>query len=211
MAETAADRVARMLALITYLESHPGVTVDEVAEHFGISPGQVLLDVDLLWVSGTPGYLPDDLIDFSADDRERNVLTLTEARGMDRPLRLGPQEAVALLVALRSLRGTPGLEEDAVLASTVTKLAAAAGEAARTADAVDVELGSADVADTLTQIRAALTSGRQLRLRYVSASDTVSERTVDPLQLLTDSQHWFLHAWCHRAVDVRQFRLDRML
>src|SRR5699024_10162348 len=39
----------------------------------------------------------------------------------------------------------------------------------------------------------------------------VTERDVDPLQLLTDSRHWFLIAWCHRAGGLRQFRLDRIL
>lgn len=214
MAETAGDRVVRMLALITYLDSHPGVPVEQVAEHFGVSTGRVLLDVNTLWVSGTPGYLHDDLIDFSADDRERNLLTLTEARGMHRPLRLGPQEAVALLTALRSLQVTPGLATDPVLTSTMEKLTEAAGEAARAAEAVQVagpDDDGARVSGWLTAIRAAMTAGRRLHLRYVSAADEVSERDVDPLQLLTDGTRWFLVAWCYRAVDVRQFRLDRIL
>ena len=214
MAETAGERVVRLLALITYLDSHPGVPVDQVAEHFGVSTGRVLLDVNTLWVSGTPGYLHDDLIDFSADDRERNLLTLTEARGMHRPLRLGPQEAVALLTALRSLQVTPGLATDPVLTSTMEKLTEAAGTAARSAEAVQVAGPDDDgdrVSQWLTAIRAAMSSGHQLHLRYVSAADEVSERDVDPLQLLTDGTRWFLVAWCHRAVDVRQFRLDRIL
>ncbi|SEE07850.1 helix-turn-helix transcriptional regulator [Ruania alba] len=214
MAETAGDRVVRMLALIAYLDDHPGVPVEQVAEHFGVSVGQVLMDVDTLWVSGTPGYMHDDLIDFAADDHERNILTLTDARGMDQPLRLGPQEALALLTALRSLQETPGLADDAVLSSTADKLARAAGAAAQAAESVDVRVGDTsrpDVSARLSLVRDALRAGRQLRLRYVSAADTVSERTVDPLQLLTDSDQWFLLAWCHRATDVRQFRLDRML
>ncbi|HLS64208.1 MAG TPA: WYL domain-containing protein [Ruania sp.] len=214
MAETAGDRVVQMLALITYLDAHPGVPVEDVAEHFGISTGRVLQDVSTLWVSGTPGYLPDDLIDFSADDRERNILTLTQARGMNRPLRLGAQEAVALLTALRSLQVTPGLATDPVLTSAMDKLTEAAGAAARSAEAVRVagpdEAGEL-VAERLTAIRAALVAGQRLHLRYVSAADVVSERDVDPLQLLTDGTRWLLVGWCYRAQAVRQFRLDRIL
>ncbi|WP_159622454.1 helix-turn-helix transcriptional regulator [Ruania rhizosphaerae] len=214
MAENAGDRMVRMLALIAYLEKNRGVPVEQVAEHFGVSTGQVLQDVDTLWVSGTPGYLHGDLIDFAADDREHHILTLTDARGMDRPLRLGPHEALALLTALRSLQASPGLTDDAVLASTTEKLAGAAGQAAQAAEAVDVEAPSSSGADTATHlptVRRAVKKGRQLALRYVSASDTTSERVVDPLQLLTDSHRWFLLAWCHRAAGLRQFRLDRML
>ncbi|ACQ80313.1 conserved hypothetical protein [Beutenbergia cavernae DSM 12333] len=215
MAETATDRLTRLLALITYVEDNPGVPVAQVADHFGVSEAQVLSDVDTLWVSGTPGYLPDDLIDFAVDSYEQNLLTLTESRGMDRPLRLGPTEAVALLVALRALARVPGFAGDDVVASALEKLTSAAGEAASAADAIDVRLGTpngyAGVQDTLRVLRGALVDGRRVHLRYVSASDAVSERDVDPLQIVSDGDRWFLRAWCHRAGDVRHFRLDRVL
>ncbi|HLS15745.1 MAG TPA: WYL domain-containing protein [Beutenbergiaceae bacterium] len=211
MAETSADRVARLLALVAYLDQHQGVSVAEVAEHFGVSEAQVLKDVDTLWVSGTPGQQHNDLIDFAYSDHEQHILTLIEPQGMDRPLRLGPGEAVALLVALRSLQATEGLPEDRVLASALDKLGAAAGDAARAAQAVDVHATSDEVGDRLATIRTAMQQGRQIQLRYVNAADVVSERSVCALQLLTDSSRWFLHAWCHRVEDLRQFRLDRIL
>ncbi|MFC4555120.1 helix-turn-helix transcriptional regulator [Georgenia faecalis] len=212
MAETTADRFTRLLSLIAYLGDHPGVPVTEVAEHFGVSPAQVLADVNLLWVSGTPGYLPDDLIDFAADELDRDVLTLTNPRGMDRPLRLGASEALALLVALRSLAalaGDGGSFDHAVVASTTAKLTEAAGSAAEAARAVDVHV--AGEVPALAPARDALARRRRLRLRYVSAADVVSERDVDPLELLWDGSHWFLRAWCARVQDVRHFRLDRVL
>ncbi len=209
MAETSADRVVRLLALVAYLEEHSSVPVAQVAEHFGVTESQVLKDVDTLWVSGTPGYQHNDLIDFSADDRERHILTLVEPQGMGTPLRLGPGEAVALLVALRSLASTSG--DEALVASALEKLTVAAGSAARAAHAIDVHTDSSQVREHLSKVRTALQRGTQLHLRYVSASDEVSERTVDPLQILTDSQRYFLHAWCYRAGALRQFRLDRIL
>ncbi|MEE6272249.1 YafY family protein [Georgenia sp. MJ206] len=217
MAETTADRLTRLLALITYLREHPGVPVAEVAAHFGVTPAQVLADVNLLWVSGTPGYLPDDLIDFAADELDRDVLTLTNPRGMDRPLRLSPSEALALLVALRSLAALtardgegPGVDDE-VLASATAKLAEAAGAAADAARAVDVHVGGSDGRRALAPVQRALAERRRLHLRYVSAADVVTEREVDPLELLWDGSHWFLRAWCHRVQDVRHFRVDRVL
>lgn len=209
--EPAPERLTRLLALIAYLRTHPGVPVADVAAHFGVSSAQVLADVNLLWVSGTPGYLPDDLIDFSYDAYEQGVLTLTDSRGMHRPLRLAATEAVALLAALRSIEAMPGLPEPATVASAVAKLSAAAGEAAATASAVDVRLARPAQADLVSELRAAVTAGRVVHLRYVSGADVVSERDVDPLELLTDGARWFLRAWCHRAGEVRHFRLDRVL
>ncbi len=211
MAETSADRLVRLLALVAYLDDHPGVSVAQVAEHFGVSEAQVLTDVDTLWVSGTPGYQHSDLIDFSADDRERNILTLVEPQGMDTPLRLGAGEAVALLVALRSLAHTPGVGDQAVVVSALEKLTAAAGGAAEAAGAVEVHTDSSALAENVELIGTAIREGRQVHLRYVSAADEISERTADPIRLLSDSQRYFLHAWCYRAEDVRQFRVDRIL
>jgi proteasome accessory factor C len=210
-AEAAPERLTRLLALIAFLRTHPGVPVGEVAAHFAVTPAQVLADVNLLWVSGTPGYLPDDLIDFSYDAFERGELTLTDSRGMHRPLRLAGAEAVALLAALRSLQAVPGLPEAATVASALAKLSAAAGEAAAAAGAIDVRLARPGRGDLLDRLRTAVRERRVVHLRYVSAADVVSERDVDPLQLLSDGAAWFLRAWCHRAGDVRHFRLDRVL
>lgn len=211
MAETAPERLTRMLAMVAYLRDHPAVTVDEVAEHFGITPRQVLADVNTLWVSGTPGYMHGDLIDFSSDDLEHGVLTLLDSREMDRPLRLSPGEAVALLVALQSLAATLGPDDAELVEETIAVLRTAAGEAAVAADAIRLHSGGRALDERVQQVREALTSGRRLHLRYVSASDQITEREVDPLQLLTDSQRWYLLAWCRRAQDVRQFRIDRIL
>lgn len=210
MSETAPDRLARMLAMVAYLRDNPAVPVEEVAEHFGISTEQVIADVNTLWVSGTPGYMHGDLIDFSSDDFDHGVLTLLDSREMDRPLRLSPGEAVALLVALQSLAAALGPQDAGLVEETIAVLRTAAGEAARAADAVELSARD-DVADRAAVLREALLNGRRVHLRYVSASDQTTERDVDPLQLLTDSQHWFLVAWCHRAQGPRQFRVDRIL
>ncbi|GAA4425236.1 WYL domain-containing protein [Georgenia halophila] len=223
MAEPIAERLTRLLALVAYLSEHPGAAVRQVAEHFGITEAQVLADVNLLWVTGTPGYLHDDLIDFSADALDHGVLTLTEARGMDRPLRLSSSEALALLLALRSLRelmtDQPGLErEPGALASAIDKLSSATGRAAEQAASVQVRVRqeattgeAAAVASRLATVRGAIERGHRLHLRYVSAADVVTERDVDPVEVHSDGVTWALRAWCRRALGARTFRLDRIL
>lgn len=214
MAETTADRVTRLLALVTYLHDHPGAPVPDVAAHFGTTEAQVLADVNLLWVAGTPGYFPDDLIDFSAEALDHGELTLTDPRGMDRPLRLSAAEALSLLVALQSLRelaATGVGASPAALESAIAKLAAATGDAASQAAAVQVRVSAEVPAGTLTAVRRSLAERRRLRLRYVSAADVVTDREVDPVELRSDGASWSLRAWCHRARGPRTFRLDRIL
>ena len=212
MAERTPERLVRLLGMVAYLDRHPGVPVEQIAAQFGVSPGQVLRDVDTLWMSGTPGYWPEDLIDFDAASLDSGVVRLTQARGMSRALRLGTREAVALIAALRALRESVGealdTEERAVLASTLETLTAATGEAAAT---VDVRLSVEASSEVVAAVRTALREGRRLHLRYVNASDVTSERDVDPWQMLTGDERSYLQAWCHGVQDERLFRLDRIL
>lgn len=215
MGETTGDRVARLLALVAYLREHPAVPVAAVAAQFGTTEAQVLADVNLLWVAGTPGYLPDDLIDFSAEALDHGVLTLTDARGMDRPLRLSSPEALSLLVALRTLRDVvadaPALAELDALDSAIEKLSDATGDAAARAGTVQVRVRAEVPAETVEAVRRGIDEGRRLRLRYVSAADVVTERDVDPVELRSDGTTWSLRGWCQRAQGPRTFRLDRVL
>ncbi|WP_182113938.1 MULTISPECIES: YafY family protein [unclassified Actinotalea] len=212
MAERTPERLVRLLGMVAYLDRTPGVSVDEVAAHFGVTPQQVLADVDTLWMSGTPGYWPDDLIDFDAGSLESGVLHLTQARGMSHALRLGTREAVALVAALRALQEAvgPALEpgQREVLASTLATLTAATGEAAAT---VDVQLSVEAAPEVVATVRQALAGGRRLRVRYVDAADRPSERDVDPWQLLTSDEHSYLQGWDRGVGGERLFRLDRVL
>jgi proteasome accessory factor C len=212
MAERASDRLLRMLGMITYLDRHEGVPVEAIAEQFGVSTRQVMDDIDTLWVTGTPGYYPHDLIDFDAASYEQGVVRLTESRGMTRPLRLGAREAVALVAALRAIDAALGdamdPERAAVLRSALAKLTVATGDAAA---AVDVQLSVDAAPDVAAAVATALRHGRRLHLRYVNASDVATERDVDPIRLVTDDERSYLLAWCLLVDGERLFRVDRVL
>lgn len=214
MPEATGDRLARLLAMVTYLADRDGADVADLAEHFGVTQAQVLRDVDTLWVSGTPGYQPDDLLDFSADGYDERYIALTNARGMDRPLRLEPAEAVSLVVALRALRALPGMDGAAV-ESALAKLTVAAGDAVVAEDALTVHAADEPLAEhvaaVLTTARQALRDRVRMRVRYASASDDITERLVEPIELTSDGDHWYLRGWCLRAGAMRHFRLDRIL
>lgn len=212
MAERADDRLLRLLGIVAYLDGAGPVSVADLAGRFGTTPAQIQKDVDALWVSGTPGYWPDDLIDFDAASIDRGVVHLTEARGMTRPLRLGTREAVALVAALRAMKATDAVQADparsAVVESALGKLTDATGEAA---SAVDVRLAPGGDRQVVAAISSALTNRHRLRIRYVTSSDVVSEREVDPVRLHTQDEFAYLAAWCYRAAAPRTFRVDRIL
>ncbi|MEV4410514.1 YafY family protein [Catellatospora sp. NPDC049609] len=202
-AKTSADRLARLLNLVPYLLARPGIELVEAAADLGVSERQLREDLELLWVCGLPGYGPGDLIDMSFDgDR----VTITYDAGIDRPLRLTPDEATALVVALRMLAETPGVADRDAIHRALEKIEQAAGEI----DApVAVRLPGND--DRLADLRAALERGHALRLSYYSAArDVSSERVVDPMRLLSVSGRSYLEGWCRSAGAVRMFRVDRI-
>lgn len=111
----ATERLPRLLALVPYLLSRPGIAVAAAAADFGVSERQLRRDLELLWMCGLPGYGPGDLIDLSFDS---DTVTVTYDAGMRRPLRLTSSEATALLVALRALADLPEISDSAQLPET---------------------------------------------------------------------------------------------
>jgi predicted DNA-binding transcriptional regulator YafY len=201
------DRMTRLLALVPYLTARPeGVRVAEAARDFGVTERQLHSDLELLWMCGLPGYGPGDLIDLSFEgDRVRVTFTA----GMVRPLRLTTDEAVALVVALRTLLELPGLAERDAVSRALAKVSAAAGHAGDRVTPVAVSVDARE--EALAVVRDGLERKRALHLHYyVPTRDERTERMVDPMRLLLVDGKWYLEAWCRRAEGVRLFRLDRV-
>jgi proteasome accessory factor C len=207
---SSADRLSRLLALVPYLLNRQGIALDQAAAAAGISEDQLVKDLELLFVCGLPGHLPDDLIEA---DWEDGRVFLGNADAIDRPLRLGIDEVTALLVGLRLLSGLPGAGESEALEKAIAKLQEVAGSTAEAAEnRVGVAPPEAPAAEVLDGARAALAAGKRLHLRYwVPWRDEATERDVDPMRLALVDGHTYLEGWCHRAEDVRLFRLDRVL
>jgi len=205
----ATTRLSRLLAMVPWLLRRQGVPLEEAARHFGITTEQLVKDLELLFVCGTPGHMPDDLIEA---DWESGRVYLDNADAISRPLRLGVDEAVALLVGLRTLAQVPGLHDRDAVESALAKLSSAAGEAAGVADSLTVDLAHGTEEVTLAAVRDGLRRHRRMHLRYlVPSRDETTERDVDPMRLVAVAGRWYVEAWCHRAEGVRLFRLDRVV
>jgi proteasome accessory factor C len=207
--DTAAARLARLLALVPWLVAHPGVTLDDAAAHFGVTPDQLEKDLFLLICTGRPGHYADDLVDIQFWDEERHI-TVLDPQSLTRPLRLSPDEAASILVALRVLAQVPGVSDSDALASATAKLEAAAGEALRGAGGLEVTVEAPRDPAVADAVARGLAEGRRLHLVYVGSLDERTERDVDPMRLLTLDGRMYLEAWCRRAEAVRTFRLDRV-
>ena len=212
---TAKDQVGRLLALVPYIQSRDEVSLEQAAADFGVRPEQIVKDLNVLWYCGLPGLGMGDLIDVDMDALDgEGVIRVSNADYLSRPLRLGSTEASALIVALRALREASDESVRPVVERTLNKLEAAAGDGAALAAKVDVQLPSHEIAERRLRgtLSEAVETGRQVRMGYyVPARDEATERTVDPLRVVTASGHSYLEAWCNLAEDQRLFRLDRII
>lgn len=205
MRETASARLSRLLALVPWLEQHSGVSISEAAEHFGIGAEELEQDLWLTICCGLPGHGPDQLIDIQFWDDDGSIHVI-DAQTLDRPLRLRPAEGMSLLVGLRMLAQVPGDHDRAALASATAKLEAAADVSQAAAVVLD-DPGDAAAVDLARAIR----EHRPVRLVYAGASrDEVTERVVEPAEIVRHGGKSYLAAWCRSAGSQRTFRLDRI-
>ncbi len=95
-----------------YVVSRKVVGLAETAAAFGVTEQQLVDDLNMLWcveLRSPDPYCPIDL------SYEGGEIEVSQAESIDRPLRLGVDEASALLVALRMLAEVPSLEDRSAL------------------------------------------------------------------------------------------------
>jgi proteasome accessory factor C len=194
---------------VPYVVSREVVGLAETADAFGVSENELVDDLNMLWcveLRSPDPYCPIDL------SYEGGEIMVSQAESIDRPLRLGTDEASALLIGLRMLAELPGPQDRSALQRTIAKLEAAAGEAAEASASVAVHMDGRAPADIQVRVAEAMRQRRRLHLSYyVPGRDEATERDVDPMRLLLLEGRTYLEAWCRRAEAVRLFRLDRVL
>lgn len=203
--ETATSRVERLLTMVPWLVGRQGIEISRAAEGLGITEDQLKKDLDLLFMCGY-GPMTDELIEVSY---EGGRVFVSNADTIARPLRLSVDEAISLIVGLRSLSALEAGESSAV-ERALAKLEEVAG-AIPGVDRVMVVDDDTEAGRTRSVLQDALSAGRRVHLTYhVPSRDERTERDVDPMRLARVEGHWYLEGWCHRAQDVRLFRTDRI-
>jgi predicted DNA-binding transcriptional regulator YafY len=194
-------RLRRLLAIVSWLAKVGAAPIEEVAERFGLDHDELVRELELAACCGIPPYSPDALMEIVVTDRSVEAF-LPEP--MARPRRLTPAEGFALAAAARTILAVPGADVDGSLARAAAKLEAVLG--AR--ESLNVDLPAPPL---LAEVQRLVEEGRSADIEYHSGSrDEVTERRIDPVQVVSLDGHWYLDAFCHRAGGLRRFRVDRI-
>ena len=194
------DRLRRLLAMLEWLASEGSASTREVAERFSMTEQDVVAELELAACCGRPPYSPGELMDIIVDADEVHA-TLPDLK---RTRRFTASEGIAIAAAARTILAIQGADAQGPLSRALDKLEAQLGEH----DVLAIDLPSPPLLDTVLQ---ACQEGRQLEIEYLSSSrDEHTLRVVDPLRVGADEGRWYLQAYCHRAEELRTFRIDLM-
>ncbi|MFF2505139.1 helix-turn-helix transcriptional regulator [Streptomyces sp. NPDC058067] len=202
------DTPARLLQLLSLLQTPREWPGGELAGRLGVSRRTVRRDVDRLRDLGYPVQAS-----MGADGGYR----LVAGKALP-PLVLDDEEAVAIAVGLRAGAGhaVEGVEEASVraLAKLEQVLPSRLRHRVATLQAATMPLTSGDGAsiatETLTVLASATAGQERLRFRYRSGDGTESRRLTEPYRMVSTGRRWYLVAYDIDRDDWRTFRVDRV-
>ena len=200
---TPVEKAARLLDLVPFISTHQGIALTDLAREFSLTESELLSDLNTLWMCGLPGYTPLELIDL---DFESGYVSIRNAEVLQRVRLLTKQELVIILLGLDILGNSLDAERADLLeaiSQLISRIKNIVGNVATAMPIVDSAHRAA--------IGQAIKSRKDLLINYHSTiRDTVTERTITPLEISLDHGFEVLHAYCQSAAGFRTFRLDNM-
>ncbi|OUC94531.1 helix-turn-helix transcriptional regulator [Streptosporangium minutum] len=197
---------ARLLRLLSLLQTHHDWSGAELADRLGVTTRTVRRDVERLRKLG----YPVNAVQGTAGYRLGAGASLP-------PLLLDDDEAVAVAVGLRTSAGgsVTGIEETSLRALTKLEqvLPSRLRHRVNTLHTATVRVGATGPAvspDTLMAIADACRRHERLRFDYTSPRRGDTVRSVEPHSLVSFGRHWYLVAWDTDRDDWRTFRVDRL-
>ncbi|MEW2494138.1 YafY family protein [Streptomyces nodosus] len=202
------DTPARLLQLLSLLQTPREWPGSELSERLGVSRRTVRRDIDRLRDLGYP---------VQASRGAEGGYRLVAGKAMP-PLVLDDEEAVAIAVGLRAGAGhaVEGVDEASVraLAKLEQVLPGRLRHRVATLQAATTPLTSGDGAriapETLTVMASTIAGGERLRFAYRSKDGTPSRRLTEPYRLVSTGRRWYLVAYDLEREDWRTFRVDRI-
>lgn len=202
----AVERLQRLLSIVSWVAAQPeGAPVEEVVRRFGVAEPDLLEDLSLASMVGADSPDHDDMpIEFFVEDGRIHVFLYS----FRQPLRLSPEQGLALVAAGTGLLAVPGADPTGPLARGLAKLAGVLGISV--SESVEVDLGQVHPL-TFRRLQEAVDQHRQVELDYYALGrDERTRRVVDPRLVFHDGGEWYLAGHCHRAKGERVFRIDRI-
>jgi predicted DNA-binding transcriptional regulator YafY len=203
------NRIDRLHAILTHLQSKKKVTAQDIADRFNISLRTVYRDVKALEESGVP-VIGEAGIGYSIMEGYRLP-----------PVMFTQEEASALLMGSKLAEKFADNSVRKHFDSALYKIKAVL----RTSDKEHVELLDSHITvmasrlplsdelskQHLSTLQSAMVHKRVIQINYLSTyKEENTLRQIEPIGLCYYGINWHLIGWCRLRKDYRDFRLDRI-
>ncbi len=199
------NRIDRLVAILTTLQSRKFVTVEFISNKYEISERTVYRDLKALDEIGVPicfetnkGYsilqgffLPP--ISLTSDEANALILISTLSdKFADKTTRTNIENAISKIKSV--LNNTDKKNAD-FLHSQISIYKAPTDK---------------DCADYLTTIQKSITNKQTLSIAYTNNNNEHSRRVIEPIGLTFYSNQWHLIAWCRKRDAYRDFKINQI-
>lgn len=199
---------ARMLRLLSLLQTHRYWPGGELADRLEVSPRTLRRDVDRL---RELGYVVDAVRGVAGGYQ-------LQAGGQLPPLLLEDEEAVAIAVSLQSSAagGTPGMEETSVQALTKViglmppRLRRQMNALRSQTERLPWSGGPSLDPTLLSTLAQACRDSEPISFTYRARDAEPTDRRVEPHRMVSMGRRWYLVAYDRSRQDWRSFRVDRI-
>lgn len=200
------NRIDRLHAILTHLQSKKKVTAKELSERFNLSLRTVYRDIKALDESGVP-IIGEAGIGYSIMEGYRLP-----------PVMFTQEEASAILISSKLAdRFTDGSVKKHLAGALYKIKAVLRGHDKDYLELLNESVAVGTVPDVqsdaphLVQLQQALIEKKVVQIDYASPyQEETSRRLIEPIGLYYYSTGWHLIAWCRLRGDYRDFRADRI-
>ncbi len=202
MPDAAPERLARIVSLVAELtrrerEGAEPPTIEQVARAFHVTPQDVALDIRTLTLLGDHADA-EWLLSLSVTQQGDRV-AISSAGPFRRPIRLSPEEMLAVQVALAMDPEGLAIARKLAPLMTVSPKEPAVASAGNTTDRYQLMAG-------------AVAERRVTELVYAGEGERAGRRwLIQPHQLVSWRGRVYVVAWCEEVSGWRHFRLGRII
>lgn len=205
MLENKNNRLSRLTAILTQLQTKRLITARELAEKHHVTVRTIYRDIRSLEQSGVP-----------IATEEGKGYSLVEGYKLP-PVMFNEQEANALITAEQLIARNKDESFVRCYKDAITKIKAVL----RYDEKEKAELLSQRIvfrnnpqnditSSYLSQLQQAITNFRLSKIEYNSLQNEVTKRIIEPFAMYSTQENWLLIAYCHLRNNFRAFRLDRI-
>ena len=187
-------KIERLLAILNILTERSKVTAPELSQKLEVSRRTINRDIDCLSIAGIP---------IVTEQGRNGGIYLMEGYTLNKRV-LKKEELSDIIAGLKGIESVSGDSAE----NSFLKTRISAEE-----EIILIDLASHykdSISEKIRIIKSAIKECKVIEFTYYSP-DGKSERRVEPYRILYKWSDWYLFARCHKSMEFRFFKLNRLL